>query len=63
MCARAREKCGDLKGAYAYWVDLWSQDDTKVNQDWHIIEREIRQLEDKLSTPNNQRVFPKPVTP
>ena len=63
MRARAREKCGDLKGAYAYWVELWSQDHTKVNQDWHIIEREIRQIEDKLSIPNNQRVFPKPATP
>lgn len=57
--ARAREKCGDLKGAYAYWLNLWSQDHQTVNQPWNMIARELKRLEDSLGLPDNQRVFPK----
>jgi hypothetical protein len=63
MQARAREKCGDLKGAYAYWLNLWVQDHTKVDQQWNIVEREIRRLEDLMNVPNDRRVFPKPPEP
>ncbi len=59
MQARARERCGDLKGAYAYWIELWSQDRATGKQDWHIVEREIKRLEDVLNLSDGQRVFPK----
>jgi hypothetical protein len=63
MQARAKEKCGDLRGAYAYWLDLWTQDHTKVDQQWSIVGREIRRLEDLMNMPNDKRVFAKPATP
>ncbi len=56
---RALEQCGDLQAAYEQWQRLWFQDHAKVEQAWNIIEREIRQLEDKLKIPNDKRVFPK----
>jgi hypothetical protein len=59
MHARSLERCGDLRGAYAYWVNLWSQDHTKVDQNWSIVEREIRRLEDLMNLPDDRRVFPK----
>jgi len=59
MRARAQEKCGDLKGAYAYWVNLWTQDHTKVDQNWSIVEREIRRIEDLMNTPDHLRLFPR----
>ena len=59
MQARAQEKCGDLKGSYANWIELWSQDRSTGKQDWHVIEREIKRLEDVLNLPDGQRVFPK----
>jgi len=31
---------------------------SKVQQSWNVIEREIRQLEDELHIPNDQRLFP-----
>jgi hypothetical protein len=61
--ARAQEKCGDIRGAYAYWLDLWTQDHTKVDQNWSIVERELKRLEDKLNMPNDARVFPKTNAP
>jgi len=60
MEARAKEKCGDVKAAYNQWVLLLSEDHTTSKQDWSIIGREIKRLEDVLQIPNNQRVFPKP---
>ena len=57
--ARALEQCGDLGAAYNEWRRLWFQDHSQVEQAWNIIEREIRQLEDKLKVPDNERVFPK----
>jgi hypothetical protein len=59
MQARAQEKCGDIKGAYQYWVNVWSQDHAKVNQPWSVVEREIKRLEDVLNLADAQRVFPK----
>jgi hypothetical protein len=59
MHARAQERCGDIKGAYRYWTNLWSQDHTKVDQQWNIVERELKRLEDLLNLPDDQRVFPK----
>ncbi|HUJ11675.1 MAG TPA: hypothetical protein VL171_16825 [Verrucomicrobiae bacterium] len=59
MYPRALEQCGETEAAYAQWRLLWFQDHNKVQQAWNIIEREIRQLEDKLKIPDNQRVFPK----
>jgi tetratricopeptide (TPR) repeat protein len=56
--ARALEKCGDYGAAYDEWKRLWFQDRSKVEQAWSIIEREIRQLEDRLKVPDNERVFP-----
>ena len=63
MHARAQEKCGDIKGAYGYWVNLWAQDHTKVDQQWSIVEREIRRLEDELNLSSDRRVFPKKLEP
>jgi hypothetical protein len=63
MHARAQEKCGDTQGAYSYWVNLWTQDHTKVDQNWSIVEREIRRLEDLMNLPNERRVFPKQPEP
>ena len=57
--ARAVEQCGDLRGAYAEWLNLWTQDHSKVDQAWNIVEREIKRLEDLLDIPESQRVFPK----
>jgi hypothetical protein len=63
MLARAQERCGDVRGAYKYWIQLWSQDHATVKQDWHIIEREIKRLEDVLHIPNSDRYFNRhPVT-
>jgi hypothetical protein len=59
MEARAEEKCGDIKGAYAYWLRLWSADRNNSKQDWNIVEREIKRLENVLNIPDGQRVFPK----
>jgi hypothetical protein len=60
---RALERCGDAEAAYQHWKWLWSQDHTKVRQLWHIVEREIRRLEDQLSIPEAERVFPKQPEP
>jgi hypothetical protein len=60
MYPRALEKCGDDQAAYEEWKRLWFQDHTKVEQLWSVIEREIRQLENRLNIPNDQRVFPIP---
>ena len=62
MEARSREKCGDLRGAYNYWVDIWANHRDKSDQPWNIVEREIRRLEDLMNIPNDQRVFPKPAS-
>jgi hypothetical protein len=58
MHARAQERCGDVRGAYQYWTNVWAQDHTKVNQAWNVVEREIKRLEDVLKIPDAQRVFP-----
>lgn len=57
--AHSLEKCGDLKGAYGVWLNLWTQDHSKVNQAWNLVERELKRLENLLNLPENQRVFPK----
>ena len=58
MYPRALEKCGDYRAAYEEWKRLWFQDHTKVEQLWSVIEREIRQLENRLNIPSDERVFP-----
>jgi|SRR5579859_7804893 len=58
MYARALEKCGELGEAYEEWKRLWRLDRSTTQQAWSIIEREIRQLENTLQIPNEQRVFP-----
>jgi hypothetical protein len=60
LYARALEKCGRVGDAYDEWKRLWFLDHSKTEQAWHVIEREIRRLEDELQIPNEQRVFPNP---
>ena len=57
--ARAKEKCGDVMGAYQDWRRMWLQDHSKVDQIWTVVEREIKRLENELNIPDNQRIFPK----
>ena len=59
--AHSLERCGDLKAAYAVWLNLWTQDHSKSNQTWNIVERELKRMEDLLNMPDTQRVFPKSV--
>ena len=59
MYPRSLDQCGDFQAAYEQWKLLWRQDHSKVEQAWGIIEREIRQLEDRLNIPDDKRVFPK----
>jgi hypothetical protein len=58
MYARAKEKCGDVLGAYKFWRGLWLVDHNKVDEPWGVIQREGSRLEDVLNIPKDQRVFP-----
>lgn len=57
--ARAMEKCGDVRGAYQAWKNLWVADHNTPGQLWSVVEREIRRLEEVLNIPDQDRVFPK----
>jgi hypothetical protein len=59
---RALEKCGKVQEAYEEWKRLWFQDHAKVPQTWNIVERELRDLETKLQIPDDQRLFPPPLS-
>ncbi len=63
MYPRALEECGKTEAAYEEWKRLWFQDHAKVPQQWTVIERRIRHLEDQLKIPNSQRVFHQSTTP
>jgi tetratricopeptide (TPR) repeat protein len=56
------QKGGDDVGAYAWWRQLWfsSAERTDRRRGWDIIEKRLRQLEDKLAIPAEKRVFPSP---
>lgn len=56
------EKAGDDRAAYDYWRQLWAQGtDQSVNRlRWGKVEEHIRELENKLKLPDNERLFPGP---
>jgi hypothetical protein len=51
------ERCGKHREAYEFWKTLWADRD-RPQQLPTVIERQIRELEQRLQIPNDQRVFP-----
>lgn len=56
--ARAKEDCGDSKGAYQCWMRIWFEDHNRSYHPWSVVEREIKRLENVLNISDQQRVFP-----
>lgn len=56
--AQALQKCGMLTEAYEYWRTAWLQKPTGIRQEWNVVEREIRRLEEQLNIPDEKRIFP-----
>jgi hypothetical protein len=56
------ERAGDDRAAYDYWRGLWAEGtDQPVNRlRWGKVEEHIRELENKLKVPDNERLFPGP---
>ena len=54
------EKGGDLPAAYAWWKKLWfsTTDRSQKFRAWDIVEKHLRDLEQRLSIPAEKRVFP-----
>ena len=55
-CAMALEKCGRGRDAYEYWKTLWNMDRQTAHQEWSVIERNLKRLEDELAIPEAERV-------
>jgi hypothetical protein len=55
----ALEKAGEDQAAYDYWKELWRRPlpHTDPQRAWDKIEKKIRDLENKLKIPREQRVF------
>jgi hypothetical protein len=60
--AHALEKAGKRQQAYEYWKML-SANRSQANQNWSVVEREVKRLENELNIPEDQRVFPKAEPP
>jgi hypothetical protein len=59
MHCRKLAECGKLTEAYECWKQIWFQDHNTVPQQWGIVERELRHIENEMNIPDAQRVFPK----
>jgi hypothetical protein len=55
--ARSLELCGKLEESYKYWIRLWKEPGRGFKNE-PVIERNIRNLENKLNIPNEDRIFP-----
>ncbi len=55
--ARSLEKCGRVEEAYQFWIKLWREKDHEFKMP-HIIQANIKELENRLNIPNEKRIFP-----